>query len=138
MSEVTEVSSDQVSMAYQKGMAIRREVLGDHGMEAELAEKSKFARPLQDFVTEFCWGSVWSRPGIDRKTRCLVTIAMLTALNRPDDLGTYVRSSIANGATVEEIREVLLQTAVYCGFPAALESFRITERTLREMGLIDD
>jgi 4-carboxymuconolactone decarboxylase len=94
---------------------------------------SEFARPVQELVTEYCWGAVWTRPGLDRKTRSLLNLTMLTALNRMHELAVHVRGAVANGCTEEEIQEALLQTAVYCGVPAALESFRVAEKALREM-----
>jgi len=122
---------------YEAGLGVRREVLGREHVDVSLAQASEFARPVQELVTEFCWGAVWGRPGLDRRTRSLVNVAMLTALNRGHELGVHVRGAVTNGATVEEIQEVLLQTAVYVGFPAALESFRIAERVLGEPGQDD-
>lgn len=138
MSETHPVAENHVSSTFAKGMAIRREVLGAAHVDASLEKASEFARPVQELVTEYCWGAIWSRDGVDRKTRSLVNLAMLTALNRPHELGVHVRGSITNGATPEEIREVLLQTAVYAGVPAALESFRIAERILTEIGVVGD
>jgi 4-carboxymuconolactone decarboxylase len=135
MSKAAHVGANTDSATYRTGMSIRREVLGDEHVDASLERATEFSRPIQDLVTEFCWGAVWGRDGIDRKTRSLLNLAMLTALNRSHELGAHVRGSITNGATTSEIREVLLQTAVYCGVPAALESFRVAERVLSEMGV---
>lgn len=122
-----------MSDASHRGMQVRREVLGDDHVDRSLAQASEFARPLQEFVTEACWGGIWTRPGLDRRTRSLVNLAMLTALNRSHELGVHVRGAVRNGCTRTEIQEVLLQTAVYCGFPAALEAFRVAEKVLTEM-----
>lgn len=119
---------------YEVGLGVRRQVLGRDHVDASLEQASAFAKPVQELVTEFCWGAVWARPGLDWRTRSLVNIAMLTALNRSHELAVHVRGAMTNGATVEEIQEVLLQTAAYVGFPAALESFRIAERVLGELG----
>jgi len=119
--------------SYERGMKIRREVLGDAHVDRSLAAVSEFARPVQEYVTATAWGQIWSRPGLDRRTRSLLNLAMLTALNRNHELGVHVRGAITNGCTTEEIQEVLLQAAVYCGAPAALESFRVAERVLTEI-----
>jgi 4-carboxymuconolactone decarboxylase len=121
------------SETYEKGLQVRREVLGDAHVEGSLAQVSDFSRPIQEFVTEYCWGEVWSRDGLPRATRSLINIAMLTALNRSHELGVHVRGAINNGVTEQEIQEVLLQTAIYAGVPASLESFRIAEGVLKEM-----
>lgn len=118
---------------YEQGLAVRREVLGDSHVERSLAQVSEFSRPIQEMVTEYCWGGVWSRDGLPRATRSLINIAMLTALNRGHELGVHVRGAINNGVTEQEIQEVLLQTAIYVGVPASLESFRIAEGVLKEM-----
>ena len=117
---------------FEAGLRVRREVLGREHVDRSLAEASDFGRPLQELVTEYCWGAVWARPGLDRRTRSLLNIAMLTALGKSHELGVHVRGALTNGATPEEIRETLLQTAVYCGVPAALEAQRTAERVLAE------
>ena len=114
------------------GAKVRREVLGEAHVDRSLAQVSEFSRPIQEFVTEYCWGAVWTRDGLERKTRSLLNIVMLTALNRSHELAVHVRGAITNGATVAEIQEALLQTAVYVGVPAALESFRVAEGVLKE------
>jgi 4-carboxymuconolactone decarboxylase len=116
----------------QRGLELRREVLGDRHVDAALAATTEFTRPIQEYVTETCWGDVWSRPGLDRRTRSLVNLAMLTALNRMTEFEVHVRGARRNGCTEEEIQEVLLQTAAYCGAPAALEAFRGAARVLAE------
>jgi 4-carboxymuconolactone decarboxylase len=120
---------------FEEGLAIRKEVLGAAHVERSLANVSEFGRPMQELVTEYCWGAVWSRPGLERKTRSMINLAMLTALNRGHELSVHVKGAINNGCTPEEIQEVLMQTAIYVGVPAALESFRIAEATLKEMSV---
>ncbi|MEH0108849.1 4-carboxymuconolactone decarboxylase [Tersicoccus sp. MR15.9] len=117
---------------FEEGLAVRREVLGASHVDASMQATSDFARPIQELVTEYCWGAVWTRDGLPRKTRSLINLAMLTALNRSHELGVHVRGALTNGATEAEIQEVLLQTAVYVGVPAALESFRIADGILQE------
>ncbi|GAB3615587.1 carboxymuconolactone decarboxylase family protein [Okibacterium endophyticum] len=113
--------------AFERGLTIRKEVLGDEHVERSLANVTDFSRPVQEFVTEHVWGAVWSRDGLARQTRSLLNLAMLTALNRSHELGVHVRGALRNGVTVTEIQETLLQAAVYVGAPAALESFRVAE-----------
>lgn len=115
---------------YEAGLALRKEVLGEDHVERSLAAVSEFSRPIQEFVTEYCWGGVWTRPGLDRSVRSLLNLAMLTALNRSHELGVHVRGALRNGCSEEEVQEVLLQAAVYVGVPAALESFRIAEKVI--------
>ena len=124
--------------SYDAGLAIRKEVLGDAHVQKSLDAVSEFSKPIQELVTEYCWGEVWSRDGIDRSTRSMLNLAMLTALNRPHELGVHVRGAITNGVTPAQIQEVLMQTAIYVGVPAALESFRVAERVLNEIGALDE
>jgi len=121
--------------SYERGIAIRKEVLGDAHVQKSLDAVSEFSRPIQELVTEYCWGEVWSRDGIDRATRSMLNLAMLTALNRMHEFAVHVRGAIHNGVTPAQIQEVLVQTAVYVGAPAALESFRVAERVLKEMDI---
>ena len=114
----------------QAGDQVRREVLGDAHVERSRANATDFTRPLQDLVTEYCWGAIWTRPGLSRSTRSLVNIAMLTALGKGAELELHVRGALRNGCTVEEVQEVLLQTAVYCGVPAALDASRHAQAAL--------
>jgi 4-carboxymuconolactone decarboxylase len=123
------------SPLYERGLARRREVLGDQHVERSLAAATEFTRPIQELVTEYCWGAVWTRTELDSRTRSLLNLGMLTALNRMHELAVHVRGAVTNGCSREEIREALLQTAIYCGVPAALESFRVAEKVLAE---IDD
>jgi 4-carboxymuconolactone decarboxylase len=114
-------------------LAIRKAVLGEKHVERSLTNTTEFGRPIQELVTEYCWGAVWGRPGLPRETRSLINIAMLTALNRSHELAVHVRGALTNGVTREEIQEVLLQTAIYVGVPASLESFRIAENVFEEV-----
>jgi 4-carboxymuconolactone decarboxylase len=109
---------------HARGLKNRKEVLGEAHVERSLATADDFSRPYQDLITEYCWGAVWDRPGLSRKTRSLLNIAMLTALNREDEFRLHVRAAFRNGVTRDEIREVLLQTAIYCGVPAANSAFK--------------
>jgi 4-carboxymuconolactone decarboxylase len=118
---------------YERGLSVRREVLGDAHVDRSLKGVSEFARPVQEYVTQNVWGEIWSRPGLDRRTRSLLNLVMLTALNRNHELGVHVRGAVRNGCTTTEIQEAMLQAAGYCGAPAALESFRVAERVLDEL-----
>ena len=115
---------------YEEGLRVRREVLGAEYVDKAVASATDFNREFQELVTEYCWGKVWTRPGLDRKTRSLMNIAMLTALNRPHEVALHVRGALNNGCTRDDIKEVLLQTAIYCGVPAAVDSFRIAREVL--------
>lgn len=117
---------------FRKGLEIRREVLGAEYVDRSIAQADDFIGAFQKLVTEWCWGEVWSRPGLDRKTRSMLNLAMLTALNRPHEVRLHTRGALNNGVTPEEIKEILLQTAIYCGVPAALDSFKIAAEVLRE------
>lgn len=112
------------SEKYKKGMAVRREVLGDEYVDKALKAATAFTQPLQDLVTENCWGEIWTRDAISKRTRSLITIATLAALKAPTELKAHVRGALRNGCTIEEIQEVLLQSAVYCGVPAGIDAFR--------------
>jgi 4-carboxymuconolactone decarboxylase len=117
---------------YEEGLETRRAVLGKEHVDRSLEQASPFMRPMQELVTEYCWGAVWTREGLDRKTRSLINLAMLTALGKSQELGAHVRGALTNGCTETEIQEVLLQAAVYCGVPAGLEAFRIAEKALED------
>lgn len=120
---------------FEKGLKVRREVLGADYVDNAIRNADDFNQPLQELVTEFCWGAIWNRPGLDRKTRSIINLAMLTALNRPHEIKLHVRGALNNGLTKEEIREVLLQTAIYCGVPAAIDSFRVAREVFAEQGI---
>ena len=115
---------------YEKGMAVRRAVLGDDYVDKAMASATEFTKPLQDLVTENCWGEIWTREAIPKKTRSLVTIAILAALKAPAEIKLHVRGALRNGCTVEEIQDVLLQTAVYCGVPAGIDAFRAAKEVI--------
>jgi len=119
---------------YALGLELRKDVLGAEHVERSLGQVSEFSRPVQDLVTEYCWGVIWGRGGLPLRTRSLLNVAMLTALNRSHELAVHIRGALTNGVTVEEIQETLLQTAVYVGVPAALESFRVAEKVIHEVG----
>ena len=121
------------SELFEKGLNVRREVLGAEHVEASMSQADDFSRPLQELVTEYCWGNVWSRPGLDRKTRSLLNLAMLTALNRPHEVKLHLRGALNNGCSKNDIMEVLLQTAIYCGVPAAMDSLRVAKEFFQEV-----
>ena len=121
---------------YDKGLEIRRETLGDAYVDAALANADDFGRDCQEMVTSYCWGAVWGREGLDRKTRSTINIAMLAALNRPHELAAHIRGAINNGLSADEIKEILLQVGVYAGVPAMVDSFRTARGVLTEMGEI--
>lgn len=120
---------------FDEGLKTRREVLGSEYVDASLKAADDFNMPIQEFVTQYCWGDVWNRPGLDRRTRSFLNLAMLTALNRPHELKLHVRGAINNGVTKAEIGEVFLQSAIYCGVPAALDSYRVAKEVFKEMGV---
>lgn len=120
---------------FEKGLKVRREVLGAEYVDKAIANADDFNRPLQELVTSYCWGEIWNRPGLDRRTRSMLNLAMLTALNRPHEVKLHVRGAINNGLTKDDIREVLLQAGIYCGVPAAIDSFRIAREVFTEMGI---
>jgi 4-carboxymuconolactone decarboxylase len=124
--------ADVDSKRYEEGLSVRRAVLGTEYVDEALESADELTRPLQNLITEFAWGEVWTRPGLPRKTRSLINLAMLTALNRPHELRLHLRGALNNGCTKEEIREVLLQTFIYCGAPAAIDSFRIAKEVFAE------
>lgn len=121
-----------MSKRYDEGLAVRRDVLGAEYVDKAIAEADELTRPLQELITEYCWGAVWTRPGLPRTTRSLINLAMLTALNRPHEIRLHLRGALRNGCTKEEIIEVLLQSAIYCGVPAAIDSVRIAREVFRE------
>ena len=117
---------------YEAGLQVRRAVLGAEYVDKSIAAADDFNRPLQELVTEYCWGEVWTRPGLDRKTRSIMNLAMLTALNRPHEIKLHVRGALNNGLSKDEIREVFLQTAIYCGVPAAIDGMRVAKEVFAE------
>src|SRR5512142_2468998 len=119
---------------YEKGLEIRREVLGPEYVDRSLASADEFSRPLQELVTQYCWGEIWGRAGLDRKTRSLINLAMISALNRPHEVKAHIKGALNNGLTKDDIKEVFLQVAIYCGVPAAVDSFRMAREVLQELG----
>jgi len=120
---------------FDQGLKTRREVLGADYVDAAIASADDFNRPLQEMVTQYAWGDVWNRPGLSRRDRSLLNLAMLTALNRPHELKLHVRGALTNGVSKDEIREVFLQTAIYCGVPAAIDSFRTAREVFKDLGV---
>jgi 4-carboxymuconolactone decarboxylase len=118
---------------YEEGLAVRRAVLGAEHVEKSLRAADEFTRPMQELVTEYCWGEIWTRPGLDRRTRSFLNLAMLTALNRPHEIKMHVRGALNNGLTKDELMEVFLQSAIYCGVPAALDAMRVAKEVFAEM-----
>ncbi|WP_181703336.1 4-carboxymuconolactone decarboxylase [Chthonobacter albigriseus] len=118
---------------YERGLEIRRAVVGSEYVDKSLAEADDFTRPLQELVTRYCWGDVWSRPGLERRERSMINLAMIAALNRPHELKLHVRGALNNGLSREEIREIFLQVAIYCGVPAALDSFRVAKEVFADV-----
>ncbi|MYB15675.1 MAG: 4-carboxymuconolactone decarboxylase [Chloroflexi bacterium] len=120
------------SELYERGLPVRREVLGREYVDRSIAEADEFLRPLQEQITEHAWGTIWTRPGLTRRDRSLLNVGMLTALNRPHELRLHARGALNNGVTRDELREIMLQVAVYCGAPAALDGTRVIREVLAE------
>jgi 4-carboxymuconolactone decarboxylase len=120
---------------FDKGLKTRREVLGSEYVDNAIKNADDFNMPMQELVTQYAWGEIWNRPGLDRRTRSLLNLGMLTALNRPHELRLHIAGAINNGVTKEEIKEVFLQSAIYCGAPAAIDSFRTAKEVFKEMGI---
>jgi len=119
-------------MKFEEGMRARREVLGDEHVDRAIANTTAFTADFQELITRYAWGEIWARPGLDRKTRSCITLTALTALNHHEELAMHVRAALRNGLTPDEIKEVLLQTAIYCGVPAANRAFAIAQQVLDE------
>ena len=120
---------------FEKGLGIRRSVLGAEFVENSFATADDFNREYQELVTQYCWGEVWGRPGLDRKTRSMLNLAMLAALNRPHEIKLHVRGALNNGLTKNDIKEIFMQVAIYCGVPAGVDCFRIAREVFKEMGI---
>ena len=127
-------NSTTVQDLYERGLKLRREVLGASYVDASIAGADEFMSAFQRITTEWCWGYAWGRPGLNLKTRSMLNLAMLTALNRAAEVKLHVRGAINNGVTVDEIKEVLLHATVYCGIPAGLDAFKAANEVLKEMG----
>jgi 4-carboxymuconolactone decarboxylase len=117
-------------VTHDEGMRIRREVLGDEHVDRAIERTTEFTADFQDLITRYAWGEIWARPGLDRKTRSCITLTAMTALNHHEELALHVRAALRNGLTADEIKEVLLQAAVYCGVPAANRAFAIAQQIL--------
>ena len=115
---------------HERGMEVRRQVLGDEHVDEAIRTTTELTADFQSFITRYAWGEIWTRPGLDRKTRSCITLTALVALNRPEELEMHLRAALRNGVTIEEIREVLLHCAVYCGVPAANSAFAIAQRVI--------
>jgi 4-carboxymuconolactone decarboxylase len=122
---------------YEQGMQVRRAVLGDEHVDRSIERTTAFTAEFQDLITRYAWGEIWSRPGLDRRTRSCITLTALVALGREDELAMHVRAALRNGLTQDEIKEVLLQSAIYCGVPAANGAFAIAQRVLDEAHAAD-
>jgi 4-carboxymuconolactone decarboxylase len=118
----------------QRGMEVRRAVLGDAYVDRAEASRTPLNDEFQDLITRYAWGEIWTRPGLDRRTRSCITVAMLVALNRSEELAVHIRGALRNGVTQDELKEVLLQTTIYCGVPAANDAFRVAAKVLAEAG----
>ena len=123
---------------FEAGLAVRREVLGEEYVEQALAGADSFNREFQELATEFCWGGTWARGVLERKTRSMLNLAMLSALNRPHEFKLHFRGALQNGCTLDELKEVLLQITVYCGIPAGVEAFRLAREVLADEGIDPD
>jgi len=120
---------------FDKGLKVRKEVLGDEYVDKSLSKATDFTMAFQEFVTENCWGYTWTRDGLDLKTRSMLNLAMLCALNRANELKVHTRGAVNNGVTKDEMREIFIQVGTYCGMPAALEAFKIAQEVFDEMGV---
>jgi 4-carboxymuconolactone decarboxylase len=118
---------------FERGLAVRKEVLGEDYVNKSIAGADEFTRTMAEWSTEFCWGALWTRPGLDRRSRSIANLSMIAALNRPHELKLHVKAAIKNGLTRDEIKEVLLQVAVYAGVPAGIDSFRIARDAFKEL-----
>lgn len=124
-----------MSDKFDKGLATRKAVLGDQYVDRSINNSTRFTKPLQTLVTEYCWGDIWQREGLSLRERSLINLAMISVLNRPHELELHLRGALNNGVTPEEIREVLLQVAIYAGVPASIDAFRVASRVLAEAGV---
>ena len=133
---MTDHREDTIDELFDRGLSVRREVLGPEYVDNSLKSANPFMMAFQQITTEWCWGYAWTRDGLDRKTRSLLNLAMLTALNRSPEVKLHVRGALNNGVTVEEIKEVLIHATVYCGIPAGLDAFKAANEVLKEMGAL--
>ena len=128
--------NETIAELFDRGLTLRREVLGAEYVDKSMSAANDFMMAFQRITTEWCWGYAWTRPGLDRKTRSLLNLAMLTALNRGPEVKLHVRGAINNGVTVDEIKEVLIHATIYCGIPAGLDSFKAANDVLKEVGAV--
>ena len=135
---MTEKTDQTIGDLFDRGLALRREVLGPAYVDKSISSANDFMMAFQRITTEWCWGYAWTREGLDRKTRSLINLAMLTALNRSPEVKLHVRGALNNGVTVDEIKEVLLHATVYCGIPAGLDAFKAANEVLKEMGAVPE
>jgi 4-carboxymuconolactone decarboxylase len=133
---MAKTADHELEHLFDRGLKVRREVLGADYVDSSIKNANDFMMAFQHITTEMCWGYAWDRPGLDRKTRSLLNLAMLTALNRAPEIKLHVRGAINNGVTVDEIKEVLLHATVYCGIPAGLDAFKAANDVLKEMGKV--
>jgi 4-carboxymuconolactone decarboxylase len=131
---MTERRDETIEELFERGLEVRRKVLGAEYVDNSLKSANDFMQAFQNITTEWCWGYAWTRPGLDRKTRSLINLAMLTALNRAPEIKLHVRGALNNGVTVDEIKEVLIHATVYCGIPAGLDAFQAANVVLKEVG----
>lgn len=131
---MTNPENNPLEQLFQEGLQTRREVLGAEYVDSSLAKANDFMSAFQHITTEWCWGYAWNRPGLERKTRSMLNLAMLTALNRPAEIKLHVKGALNNGVTVDEIKEILLQATVYCGIPAGLDAFKAANQVLEDEG----
>lgn len=124
------------SEMFEQGLAVRRDVLGAEYVDGSIAKADDFMMAFQEITTEWCWGYAWTRPGLDRRTRSMLNLAMLTAMSKPHELKLHVKGALANGVTVEEIKEILLHATVYSGIPAGLEAFKAAHEVLKAEGAL--
>ena len=127
-----DIEQEERDASFKKGLEIRRAVLGAEYVDNSIASADEFTQDLQRLVTKYCWGDIWGRPGLDRRTRSFLNLSMIAALNRPHELKLHVRGALNNGLSREDIREVFLQVAIYCGVPAAIDSFRVAREVFEE------
>jgi 4-carboxymuconolactone decarboxylase len=131
--QTLERSTMSDSSLFEKGLKVRKEVLGEDYVNKSIAGADEFTRTMAEWSTEFCWGALWTRPGLDRRTRSIVNLAMLGAPNRPQELRLHVKGALKNGVTKDEIKEILLQVAVYCGIPSGIDAFRNAREAFKEV-----
>ena len=129
------MAHDDKSETWKRGYAARSAVLGEEYVKRAFDDADDFTRDLQDYLTEHAWGASWARPGLDHRTRSMLNLAMITALNRPHELEIHIRGALRNGLTKDDLKEIFLHSAVYCGAPAALDSFRIAKKVFAELGI---